>query len=148
MIHQLVRRTHVAVPLERAFALFADAANLERITPPALRFRILTPLPIEMREGAEIEYRLRLRGIPFGWHTRIDVWDPPHRFVDRQLRGPYREWVHTHAFRDRHGHTEIEDHVAYRLPLPPFGELVHGLVRRELDAVFAFRERAILELIR
>ena len=148
MIHHLHQQQRVPVPLDRAFAFFADAGNLERITPPALRFQIMTPMPIDMREGALIAYRLRLRGIPFAWLTRIDAWEPPHHFVDRQLRGPYRRWVHTHRFRACDGGTEIEDHVEYGLPIPPLGELARSLVRRELDGIFGYRRAQIEELLR
>jgi ligand-binding SRPBCC domain-containing protein len=129
MIHTLT--TSMSLPLARnqVFALFAEATNLERITPPELGFTIVTPQPIHLREGACIEYRLHLLGIPFSWHTEIQYWHPPEVFVDVQRRGPYKHWMHTHRFREEQGATIIEDKVQYALPYAPLGELVYPLVR-------------------
>ena len=128
------------------FPFFADAWNLEAITPPELRFRILTPPPLEMREGALLEYRLALWGMPLRWRTRITAWDPPHRFVDEQIRGPYRSWRHTHQFRlVGDGGTIMLDRVEYALPFAPFGELAHFLVRRHLERIFDYRREVIRE---
>ena len=144
-VHVLERRQRLPVPAERAFAFFSDARNLEAITPPWLRFRVLTPGAIEMRPDALIEYRLRLHGIPLSWLTRIEVWEPPHRFVDVQLRGPYALWEHTHTFApDGADAVVISDRVRYALPLGRLGELARRLlVRRDLDRIFDHRMRAI-----
>lgn len=142
-------RTSLWLPRPRAevFAFFADAANLERITPSFLQFRVLTPPPIEMRAGALIDYRLRLRGVPIRWRTRIDAWDPPHAFVDTQVRGPYRQWIHTHTFTDVDGGTRVEDHVAYRLLGPSVltGAVNALLVAPDTTKIFEFRHRALEE---
>lgn len=144
--HTLRRTVTLAAPLERVFPFFADAGNLERITPPELRFRILSPLPIEMREGALIDYRLQLFGLPFRWRTRISRWEPGRGFEDEQLRGPYRLWVHGHRFRAVPGGTEMEDEVRYALPLFPLGELALPVVRRQLARIFDYREQRVCEL--
>lgn len=135
--------TLVPHPVENVFPFFADAGNLEVITPPWLRFKILTPLPIEMRAGAFIEYRLRLHGIRMRWLTEITAWEPPRRFVDEQRSGPYRIWIHEHNFVARDGGCEMTDFVRYAVP---GGWIVNFLfVRRELRRIFEYRAEKLRE---
>jgi ligand-binding SRPBCC domain-containing protein len=145
--HQLSTCLEIDRPLDDVFAFFAEAENLERITPPELGFTILTAGPIEIRQGTLIDYQIRLFGVPFRWKTEITAWTPPHEFVDVQMRGPYREWVHTHRFEATATGTRIRDDVRYQLPLSPLGDLVHPLVRRQLSRVFAYREAAVGRLL-
>lgn len=143
----LRRSTWLERPVAEVFPFFADAGNLERITPPELRFRILTPMPVTMQSGLLLDYRLSLYGVPFRWRTEIAVWDPPRRFVDVQRAGPYRSWVHTHSFVTERGGTRMEDEVEYELPLGRLGLLALPLVRRQLERIFDHRERAIRALL-
>lgn len=148
-------RTHVLetwqwVPreLDETFAFFSDARNLEAITPGFLGFEIRTPLPIDMHAGTLIEYRLRLLGVPMTWLTRIDLWVPGRTFVDRQLRGPYARWVHTHRFTPADGGTLVEDHVEYAVPFAPLSDPVRALfVRPTVERIFRHRHRAIARLL-
>lgn len=138
---QRVRR-----PRAEVFAFFSDAANLEVLTPPLLSFHIETPLPIAMRAGALIQYRLKLHGIPVHWTTLIEHYEPGVGFVDSQLRGPYRVWRHEHRFRDTEdGGTEVIDHIDYDLPLPPLGRLAHVFVRRTLRQIFDYRQLVVAQ---
>lgn len=140
-------RQVVAQSRERVFPFFADAANLGRITPPELGFRILTPPPIVMAEGAIIDYRIRLALVPLSWRTEITRWEPPGEFVDVQRRGPYAQWIHRHTFTDLPGgRTLMEDEVRYRLPFGPLGLVALPLVRREIARIFAHRRRVVAEL--
>ena len=137
-----VKHAHLFVsrPIDEVFAFFADAANLQVLTPPWLNFAILTPPPIRMRRDALIDYRLRVRGVPIRWRTRIAEWDPPHRFVDEQLRGPYRMWVHEHEFIEHEGGTLCRDRVVYRVPGGPLAPLVHRwFVKPDVDRIFEYR---------
>ena len=143
--HTLRREQRLPGAPDDVFPFFADAGNLEAITPAPLRFHIVTPRPIDMRVGTIIEYRLRLRGIPIRWLTRIEEWEPGVRFVDMQLSGPYRLWHHTHEFSpDGDGGTLMRDTVRYALPFWPLGELAAPLVRRELAAIFDFRREEVV----
>ena len=144
--HHLKSSITLPLGLEEAFAFFADASNLEKITPPELCFQILTPQPIEITEGTEIDYRLRLYGVPLKWRSRITSWSPPHRFVDEQIEGPYRLWVHIHRFREQNGSTTIMDEVRYQLPFWPVGEVVYPLVSGQIRRIFRFRKQAIWKL--
>ena len=142
-VHVLTREQRIDLPPSKVFPFFADAANLERITPAVLRFSVLTPQPIEMRVGTLIHYRLRVHGLPVDWLTRIDAWEPGVRFVDSQLAGPYRLWHHEHSFDERDGGTLMRDVVHYALPAWPLGELAHPIVRRDLAAIFDHRRDAV-----
>lgn len=129
---------------EEVWPFFSNARNLERLTPGFLKFQVLTPDPIEMKEGTLIDYRLRIRGIPIRWQSRITVWDPPHRFVDEQVRGPYRYWIHQHTL-EPDGNTMIArdlvryDHIG--------GRLVNRLmVGRDVETIFAYRRKVLEEV--
>ncbi len=126
------------------FDFYADAFNLERLTPPWLRFEVVTAEPITMQAGVEIDYRLRLHGLSLRWRSRITDWEPPHRFVDQQIRGPYRTWIHEHTFTPHQGGTLVGDYVRY--------DMIGGwladrlLVRRDLRRIFAYRQERLAEI--
>jgi ligand-binding SRPBCC domain-containing protein len=146
-IHTLRQKQYVHRPTDEVFAFFSSAENLDLLTPPHLRFVILTPTPIEMRPGTLIDYRLRWRGIPVRWRTRIEEWEPGRHFVDVQLKGPYRLWHHSHWFKPHNGGTMMTDIVRYALPLGPLGRIVHAaIVQRDVEMIFAYRRRRINEL--
>lgn len=137
--------TLVPAPLDETFAFFADASNLERLTPPWLRFSIRSPMPAIMRAGVEIEYRIRLYGVPLSWRSRIDVWEPGVRFVDRQLAGPYLWWRHEHRFEPAGEATRVVDNVEY---LPRVAWLTGPLVRRDVERIFKYRQDALRHIFR
>ncbi|MBX3180507.1 MAG: SRPBCC family protein [Candidatus Hydrogenedentes bacterium] len=144
-IHVLAREQRLKAPLDQVFPFFARPENLEKLTPPGLGFQILTPSPIPMHVGAIIDYVVSLNGLPMRWTTCISEYEPPYRFVDVQLKGPYAFWHHTHTFEDLGGETLVRDEVRYGLPGGPLGEIAHALmVRRQLESIFNYR-RTFLE---
>lgn len=131
------------------FQFFADAGNLNRITPTWLHFRMLTPADVSMKQGTLIDYSLKIRGIPVRWQSRIEVWEPPDRFVDAQVRGPYKKWAHTHEFQPQRNGTLVKDSVQYAVGgwiLEPF--VSRYLVRPDLELIFEFRRSKLNEIFR
>lgn len=142
--HRFESECWLARPIEEVFAFFSDAANLEKLTPPWLYFQILTPRPIPMAAGTRIRYRLRLHGIPISWESKISAWDPPRRFSDDQLSGPYRLWHHEHTFAERDGGTAVCDEVTYAVY---GGSLVNALfVAPDVRKIFVYRQEKLREL--
>ena len=139
-VEHLHRDITLPAPLSQTFAFFADAANLQRLTPPWLDFSILTPLPVQMQVGLELAYRIRLYGLPMPWRSRIDVWQPDECFVDRQIVGPYRWWRHEHRFEAVPDGTRVIDRVDYS---PRAAWLSGALVRRDLGRIFDYRHEVL-----
>ena len=147
--HILERTQIIDLPREQVFDFFADAVNLEHITPPELNFHITTPQPIDIKMGCLIDYQLKLRGVPIKWKTEITEWNPPFDFVDSALKSPYKQWIHLHKFTvGENGETIMEDIVRYRLPFEPFGDVAHWFVRRELKYIFDYRQKIVDEILK
>lgn len=142
--YMLATRTLIQRPLDEVFEFFSDASNLAVITPPDMGFRVLTPLPIKMAEGTQIDYRVRALGLPLRWRTVIDVWEPGRRFVDSQVRGPYSCWWHEHRFVAAGDSCEMFDTVYYTPPFSVLGDIAQRVViARELRRIFTFRAAVI-----
>lgn len=134
-------RQSFSMAAEELFPFFADVQNLEKITPPWLAFKVMTPGSFSIAEGSVIDYRLHWRGIPLRWRTKISAWQPPFRFIDEQIRGPYRLWRHEHLFSESNGQTTMTDRVEYAVP---GGRLVQRLVvARDVEQIFAYRRRTL-----
>ncbi len=143
--HVLEREQWVPSPLETVFSFFSDARNLEYLTPPWLRFRIVTA-PEAIAPGVNLHYRIGWHGIPLKWTTEIETWEPPHRFTDAQLSGPYKLWHHTHTFESLKDGTMMRDIVRYALPMGPLGEIAHALwVKRDVERIFDYRRTRIAQ---
>jgi ligand-binding SRPBCC domain-containing protein len=143
-IHTFADELWLPRPRAEVFPFFADAANLETITPPWVNFKILTPLPAAMRAGARIEYQIRIHGVPVRWQTDITLWEPPRQFRDEQRRGPYRQWIHTHEFAEQAGGTLCRDRVDYAVW---GGHMINALfVRRDVARIFKYRRETLERL--
>jgi len=142
--HHLYSEQVLPLPLAEIFPFYADAANLEAITPPHLKFKITSPQPIKMAKGALIDYSLRLYGLPFKWRSEISEWNPPYNFTDQQLVGPYQYWIHQHLFEETpEGSTKVIDSVEFKAP---FHFISKHLVIADIHKIFAHREKTLNQL--
>ena len=145
--HILIRETVLNGSIEEVFNFFSKAENLDKITPPILGFRIITPLPVEMKKGTLIDYKIKLNGIPFNWRTEITKWDPPNCFEDTQLKGPYKMWIHEHKFIERNNKTFMTDTVRYISPGGVIEFIPHNLiVKKKVNFIFDYRQKIFDEL--
>jgi len=141
------QETHIPQPLESVFHFFGNAENLNRLTPPHLDFEILTPLPIQMAKGTLIDYQLKIYKIPVKWKTEIIAWKPPHRFIDSQLKGPYRKWIHEHKFEAVGNETKMTDTVEYAIPGWIFSNIINNIfVKKDILKIFKFREEKLITI--
>lgn len=146
-LYHLHREQVVPVERDEVFRFFEQPENLARITPPSMDFVILTPTPISMKEGAVIDYTVKALGARMHWRTLITDYEPPHKFVDVQIKGPYILWHHTHRFIAEGAHTRLIDDVRYALPFGPFGRMAHTLlVQRQLKQIFDHRHRVVADM--
>lgn len=145
--HILKRETILNLPVNEVFDFFSKAENLDKITPPVLGFRIITPLPVDMKKGTLIDYKIKLNGIPFDWKTEITEWEPPFYFTDTQIKGPYKMWVHQHRFEDQNGRTKMTDIVNYLSPGGFFEFIPHNLiVKNKVEYIFDYRGKILAEI--
>ena len=143
-IHVLEREVLLPRSPAEIFPFFSRAENLDELTPPWLHFNILTELPIEMKEGTFIDYKLRIRMLPIRWRSKITAWEPPHRFVDEQVKGPYRRWVHEHAFIEHEKGTLARDRIEYAVL---GGAIINRLlVKRDIEKIFSYRHHRLKEI--
>ena len=141
------KEIYIERPVAEVFDFFSRAENLEKVTPPQLQFQILTPLPIVMKAGTIIDYKLKVHHIPLSWQTEISEWDPPYRFTDIQVRGPYRKWIHQHIFENSGSGTRMKDLLEYAIPGGILSSIInHLLVRKDIESIFQFREKRYREI--
>jgi ligand-binding SRPBCC domain-containing protein len=146
-VHLFRQEQFLPQPVEDVFTFFSRPENLEHLTPPWLNFTTLTPSPIPMRPGALVDYTLKIKGVPVHWRTLITEYEPPHFFVDQQLKGPYAMWHHRHTFESADGGTQMTDEVHYAMPFGVIGSVVNRLmVRRDVAGIFGYREKVLAEM--
>ena len=148
-VHRLNKKQKISMNILDVFDFFSSPENLSKITPKRLGFNIMTPRPIEMKEGQLIDYTIKILAVPIRWTSMITSYDPPHMFVDQQIKGPYSMWHHTHRFKELDAnHTEVEDEILYAMPLGFVGDMVHSVyVKKDLESIFRYRETTIGKLL-
>ena len=143
-MYELYRTQFIKHSINKVFLFFSKPENLEQITPPNLNFSIITPRPIEMKQGLLIDYKVRIKGIPVRWRSLISSYEPPYSFIDQQIEGPYSTWIHNHTFEEKDGGTLVTDHVKYQIPFGLFGRIAHFIfVAKDLKNIFDYREKTI-----
>jgi ligand-binding SRPBCC domain-containing protein len=148
-MHILTKTTVINKTLSEVFEFFSNAENLNKITPPDMQFKILTPLPIIIKKGTLIDYKIKVNGIPFKWQTEISEWEPNKRFVDKQLKGPYRVWIHEHTFEEKDGKTIMNDHVQFLSPGWFLEPIINKLfIEKKVKGIFAYREKILTNLFK
>ena len=148
-MHILTKTTIINRPLVEVFNFFSNAENLNVITPPDMQFKIISPLPIQIKKGALIDYKIKVNGIPFKWQTEISEWQPNIRFVDQQIKGPYRVWIHEHTFEEVDGQTHMKDYVQFLSPGWFLEPLINKLfVEKKVKAIFEYREKILKDLFK
>jgi len=148
-MHFLTTTTVINKTLSEVFEFFSNAENLNKITPPDMQFKILTPLPIIIKKGTLIDYKIKVNGIPFNWQTEITEWEPNKRFIDKQLKGPYRVWIHEHTFEEKDGKTIMNDHVQFLSPGWFLEPIINKLfIEKKVKGIFAYREKILTNLFK
>ncbi len=148
-MRNLFKETFVPFSTEEIFDFFSKPENLNLLTPDSLRFRILSALPLEMKQGTIIDYSIKLGAIPFKWRTEITAWEPPFRFVDTQLKGPYRVWIHEHTFIPKDSGTIVRDSVSYLAPGWIIEPVIHRLlIKNKLEDIFDYREKKLKSIFK
>ncbi|MEC9456602.1 MAG: SRPBCC family protein [Candidatus Neomarinimicrobiota bacterium] len=146
IIYKLLTEQFIEQPIDVVFDFFSKPENLEEITPPRLRFKIITPSPIIMEKGSVIDYYIKILGISVHWQTLITTFVPPYRFIDEQIKGPYSLWHHTHTFSEENGGTMIRDEVRYIVPAGFLGQIMNFIwIKKDLDDIFSYRKEVISE---
>ena len=147
-LYTLKKEQKISKNILEVFDFFSKPENLKTITPAKLSFNIITPTPIFMSKGTVIDYTIRLFKIPIHWRTLITKYDPPHEFIDEQIKGPYNFWHHTHKFKQVDGGVEISDKVIYSIPMGIIGQVLHFLwIKRDLEKIFLYRKKVIEDLL-
>lgn len=145
--HTLTRHTTIEKPIDEVFDFFTKAENLNKIIPPDLHFEMITKLPISIKKGTVIDYKIKIAGIPFKWKTEITEWNPPYSFEDTQVKGPYKIWIHKHKFESKNGFTLMTDIINYLSPGGIFEFVPHRLfVKKKVESIFDFREKSLIKI--
>jgi len=148
-MHFLTTSTVINKPLSEVFEFFSNAENLNKITPPDMQFKILTPLPIIIKKGTLIDYKIKVNGIPLNWQTEITEFEVNKRFIDKQLKGPYRVWIHEHTFEEKDGKTIMNDHVQFLSPGWFLEPIINKLfIEKKVKGIFAYREKILTNLFK
>lgn len=140
------KTTPLPCSLEEAFAFHTDIQNLPKLSPPDTHVQIQNEVT-SFEKGTRIVLKAQKGYRAMTWEVEVSEFNPPYSFTDVAIKSPFKSWSHTHSFFQKEGTTYMQDSIECTLPFGFIGKLFESYVKKELETMFAYRHKAIVELL-